>query len=344
MRQNLPLPMALTSAASNTRNERNVILHRISSWLTKGYSVSESIRFGYSKCPTDILAMITAAEKINRLPETIYSIEQDLTTKSEHQTQQERFSMTYIVTVCSVVIVVAMGLMIFIIPAFAEVLLDMSEGKVSLPGPTQMLTNMANWLLDRNGINALLVLSPLILYCICSAFCHVLKLWTGKVFTLRIKDFFKWYFPVTNWFERNYALAQISSLVRNSLAVGLPVDRAIEGTLSLDMNHCFKRRLSKWHHSIQQGQNISDSARQLRISDSIAWAFDDRVNKGNTPQILQMLEEFYRSIYSYRVNVAKSVAMPLSILVLGLFVGFVVYAMFLPMVEITIYLADTALP
>ena len=94
MRQNLPLPMALVSAASNVRNKRNMILHRISSWMTKGYPVSEAIRLGFSKCPTDILAMITAAEKINQLPETIGSIEKDLLTKSEQKAQPERFSMT----------------------------------------------------------------------------------------------------------------------------------------------------------------------------------------------------------------------------------------------------------
>jgi type IV pilus assembly protein PilC len=253
--------------------------------------------------------------------------------------------MTYIFTVFTVAFAIAMGLMIFIIPTFAEVLTDMSEGTVPLPSSTLKLMELSDWFLGRKGLNALLVLSPLIIIGIWSTLDSFRKRKAEKPsFAFRVKDFFKWYFPVTNWFERNYALAQISSLVRNSLSAGLPVDRAIESTLTLDMNYFFKKRLSKWHHSIQRGQNISDSARELRISDSIAWAFDDRVNKGNTPQILQMLEEFYRSIYTYRVNIAKSIAMPFSIIILGLLVGFVMYAMFMPMITLLMFLADTALP
>ena len=51
MRQNLPLAMALESAASGANDKQAVTLVNISKWLVRGCSVSESIQRGFPKCP-----------------------------------------------------------------------------------------------------------------------------------------------------------------------------------------------------------------------------------------------------------------------------------------------------
>ena len=61
MRQNLPLPMALESAASDRQDKRSLILQQIKKWLIQGYPLSESIRRGYPGCPGYAVAMIAAA-------------------------------------------------------------------------------------------------------------------------------------------------------------------------------------------------------------------------------------------------------------------------------------------
>ena len=344
MRQNLPLPMALTSAASNTCDKQTIVLRRISSWLAKGYSLSESIKLGFPKCSTDILAMITAAEQINQLPDTIESIEQDLMTKSGNLDGPERFSLIYPAVVLGAGFIISMGLAIFIIPTFAEVLFDLSDGDIPLPKATIILLNMGSWILGRHGFNILIVCSPLILLICMSVYNPFTRPRQTKLsLAHKIYDSFRWHF-ITHWFERNYALSQICGLLKRSLAAGIPVDQAIQNCLTLDLNFCFKKKIERWHKLISNGENISNSAKKLNISDSISWAFDTRINQPNTPDILEMLQKYYRSIYTYRLNIAKSIAMPISIVMLGGTIAFILFAMFTPIVTILTFLTDTALP
>ena len=84
-------------------------------------------------------------------------------------------------------------------------------------------------------------------------------------------------------------------------------------------------------------EDISDAALKSGIGKSLAWAFDHNVNKGNTPETLDMLEEFHRNNYNYRVNIARSIFWPFMIVAMGCMVGYIVYALFLPMVSMISY-------
>ena len=66
-----------------------------------------------------------------------------------------------------VAFVIVLALMYFIIPTFAEVLSDMSDGKAGLPWLTQKLLNISHWLKGRKGMNILIVLSiPMVIFAV----------------------------------------------------------------------------------------------------------------------------------------------------------------------------------
>ena len=136
------------------------------------------------------------------------------------------------------------------------------------------------------------------------------------------------------WFEKNYSLVHVVELLRLSFNAGCTVDAAIANTLNLDVNNRFRRRLVQWLEKVQRGENIAAAAEQSGLGGSLSWAFDEKVNQGNTMAILETLESFYRSNYSYRVNLARFIMWPCLTIIMGMVVGFVVYAIFSPMVEI----------
>ena len=129
-------------------------------------------------------------------------------------------------------------------------------------------------------------------------------------------------------------MVQTAELLRLSLSAGCPINDAIDSTLSLDVNHGFRKRLRRWLQKVQRGDNIAEAARKSRLGSPLAWAFDDTVNQGNTLSILEMLESFYRSNYSYYVNLARIILWPCITLLMGSIVGFVVYAIFMPGIHI----------
>jgi len=128
MRQNLPLPMALESAAAGRADKRSQILQRIKKWLVQGYSLSESIKRGYPKCPGFAVAMIAASEQIDQLPLAMASIEADMLAKADEKRKLRPVHPLYPVVVVTFVCFIVWALMTFVTPTFSSVLAEMVEG------------------------------------------------------------------------------------------------------------------------------------------------------------------------------------------------------------------------
>jgi len=345
MRQNLPLPMALESAASGRDDKRSRILRRIKKWLVQGYSLNESIRRGFPKCPGYAVAMIAAAERIDQLPLALGAIEADMATKADESRKIRPVHPLYPVILITFVFLIVLGLMTFVIPQFHNIWTDMFEGE-PFPAATRFLMQVTNfvayeygWLIGLAFGIIVLSLIPLLIRI------KFRPRRPDKPYLIsRIADFVKWHLPVLHWFEKNYSIVQAVELLRLSLNSGCTVNDAIANTLNLDMNNCFKKRLRSWLAKVERGDNISDSIRESKLGNALAWAFDEQVNRGNTLTILETLESFYRSNYSYRVNLARFIMWPCVTIIMGVMVGFIVYAIFSPMVAIVNHLASVVMP
>ena len=335
MRQSLPLPMALTTAANGQKRKESKIFLAIADWLTKGYSLSESLRRGYRKCPPELLASITAAEKMDQLPAAIKTLELDISEKVMDYKRVRPVHPWYPLLVAFVAFFMIMGLAVFIVPTFAEVLSDLSDGKAGLPWMTQTLLTGSGWIRGRNGLNFLLImvfpLIPILLLSQPRRRRHGVK---GPSPLSRLSDWLKWHLPILHGFERSYSQLQLIETLKIGLRAGYPVNTTLGNALGLDMNLCYRKRIRHWLDAVEQGGNISDTARQYGIGGMLAWALDDSLNKGNAPLIFESMEEVYRSRYNYRLNMVNSILCPLMVIALGCGVGFVVTAMFLPMVKI----------
>ena len=138
-------------------------------------------------------------------------------------------------------------------------------------------------------------------------------------------------------------MVQVVELLRMSLNAGCPVNEAIRGTLQLDVNLFFRSRLASWLRRVERGEDIAESARRSGLGAALAWAFGG-AQTGNTPAVLEMLESYYRSNYSYRVNLARFILWPCGIILLGATVGFIVHAIFSPGVVVLGHLSGTVYP
>ena len=331
MRQNLPLPMALESAASGFADDRSRILRRIQKWLVQGYSLSEAIKRGYPQCPGQVSAMIAAAERIDQLPFAIKAIEADMVTRANDSRKIRPIHPLYPVILLVFMFFMLLGVMLFVMPQFKTALAEMI-GESSLPTSTRFLLRICGfvlvdygWLIGLASALFVLVAAPLSIYA------RFRPRRPKEPYLLsRIADFVKWHLPILHSFEKNYSMIQVVELLRLSLNAGCTVNDAIDNAISLDVNNCFKKRLRRCLKKVERGDNIAAAIRESKLGSPLAWAFDEKVNQGNTLSILETLESFYRSNYSYRVNLARFIMWPCVMLVIGATVGFVVYAIFSP--------------
>jgi len=346
IRQNLPLPMALESAAGGRTDKRSKILKAIQNWLVQGYPLSESIKFGYPKCPGFAVAMIVAAERIDQLPDALRSIEADIAARADESRKIRPVHPFYPVILIIFVFFMVWALTTFVVPQFATVLEDVVESQAQLPAATRFLMRLTEFLTREVG-SLLLVAFAIIVFVIAIISIRIKfrpRRPQNPYLISRIGDFIKWHLPILRWFEKNYSTVRTVELLRLSLNTGCTVNDAISNTLDLDVNNCFKKRLKKWLAKVEVGSNIAVSAKESKLGNTLAWAFDDRVNQGNTLPILETLESFYRSNYSYRVNLARFIMGPCIVIIMGATVGFVVYAFFSPMVVIINHTANLIIP
>jgi type II secretory pathway component PulF len=324
MRQNLPLAMALESAAAGRDDGAGYVMRQISRWLVRGHSLSEAIRLGYPRCPAHAHGMIVAAERMGQLPTALGIIERDLHAKASRRLAFNPFFPVYPVVLMTAVVLLVSALMTYVIPQFRSVLQEMAGGM--LPRPTQILIAI------HHAVGAWLV--PVVLTgLLCGGAILVLRWWRPRRMDRpgllsRAGDFLTWHVPILHWFQHNQSMVETIGGLRMSLAAGCTVDQAIANLLPLDVNACFKRRLGRWLAAVQQGQDVAAAATAHRVGSSLAWAFDGRVNQGNTPAVLEMLDSFYRSNYSYRVNLAQFILLPGVTLAMAAVVGFVAFAIF----------------
>jgi len=345
IRQNLPLPMALESAASGWTNKRSRILQNIKKWLVQGYSLSESIKRGYPKCPGYAVAMIAAAERINQLPMALKAIEANITAQMEEDRKIRPVHPLYPVIVITLMFLILFGVMAFIIPQFESVLTEMTDGG-QFPAITRILLGITGFIFFEYGwLLGILLLLIIFIAIPTSIYFRFRPRRPDEPYLFsRMGDFIKWRLPILHWFERNYSMVQVVGMLRLSLNAGCPVNDAIENTIGMDVNNRFKRRLRKWHQKVERGDNIAAAARKSKLGSALAWAFDEQVNQGNTPAILETLEAFYRSNYSYCVNLARFIIWPCIIVCMGIIVGFVVLAIFSPSIAIISNLVTLVTP
>ncbi|UCC98583.1 MAG: type II secretion system F family protein [Phycisphaerales bacterium] len=345
MRQNLPLPMALESAASGISNGRSRALRGIKKWLVQGYSLSESVKRGYPKCPGYALAMIAATERIDQLPYAIKAIEDDMMAKADERQRIRPVHPLYPVILMTFTFLMLLGVMTFIIPQFKTVLEEMTGGD-TLPAATRSLLAVMEFAVHDYAWLVWLILALLVLMIIpASIYVRFRPRRPEKPFLIsRIGDSIKWHLPILHRFEKDYSMVQVVELLRLSLKAGCPINEAIRNALGLDVNNCFKKRMRRWLEHVERGDNVSSAARQNRLGSPLAWAFDEKVNQGNTLSILETLESFYRSNYAYCVNLARFILWPCVTLVMGAIVGFVVLAIFLPGISIITQLTGQVNP
>jgi type II secretory pathway component PulF len=345
IRQNLPLPMALEAACGRRSDRGAQAVRRIQKWLVQGYSLSEAVRVGYPQCPAQVQAMIAVAEHANQLPQAFESLSEDMAAEAEDKRRIEPDNFIYPLVLLIILFSVTWGVMTFVIPSFVGVMTEMTDG-ATLPGPSRFLLRFVGAIVYDYGYASVFLMITIALVGI--------PLWIRSKFRPRrphdpysmsqIGDWIKWHLPISHWFQRNYSLARTVEVLKLSLGAESTVDQAISNTIGLDINACFKKKLGAWLGRVERGDNISDAARKCGLGSAIAWAFDDKINKGNTLSVLEALESFYRCNYSYRVSLARFILWPSVTLCMALIIGFVVYSIYSVPIAIIHETAKTVYP
>jgi type IV pilus assembly protein PilC len=304
------------------------IIGRLAEDIEGGSTLSEAMA-KHPKCFSRLFVNMVAAGEVGGVLDIILSRLADFMEKSQRLKSKIKGAMVYPTVVMSAALLIVMGLMIFIIPTFAEVLGDMSDGKASLPVLTQTLLNLSGWLTSNYGFNALkVIVTPFIII-------SLLKLVRQFKYGRYGLDWVKLHMPIIKPIVYKTSVARWTRTLGTLIGAGVPILEALNITRDTADNEIFAGVLSKVHHAIRQGDTFANPLRQTKRIDSLVVnMIDVGEETGDMDKMLEKVANTYDEEADVLVSSLMSLLEPLMIVSLGLMVGTIVIAMFLPMIKI----------
>ncbi len=230
----------------------------------------------------------------------------------------------------SILIVLVVGLVIFLItyvvPSFAQLYTSMGA---NLPYMTQLLIAVGT-----TARGYILVITAGV---VVGGF--ALRYWAktdaGKEFLDRVKL----RTPVLGEVWIKYQVAQFSRVLSTLLVGGIPLLQAIETAADSIGTLLLKRTLDQARQRVREGQSLSSSLAATKVFPGLSIdMIEVGESTGALPAMLTSVAEFYEDDVNTRMTAAMALIEPAIMIFMGIFVAFVLLALYLPIFS----LADTA--
>ncbi len=265
--------------------------------------------------------MIRAGE-LGGVLDVILSRLADFQEKSQALKKKVQGAMIYPTMVISFAMLIVTGIMVFVIPAFTKIFKDMGRG---LPGMTQNLVNVSAWV--ASGGWAVIILSPLVLWII---FKMVKTSPAGRMFVDRMKLMI----PVLGQINAKTGVERFCRTLGTLLSAGVPILEALSITRETAGNEVFARALGKVREGIREGESFAEPLRQSHVVEPmVVNMIDVGEETGELDKMLEKVADTYAEEVSVLVGSMISLMEPLMVITLGGIVGYIVIALFMPMID-----------
>jgi len=249
--------------------------------------------------------------------------------KSQRLKRRVRGAMVYPIAVIIIATLILVGIMWFIIPKFEEIFTDFG---VALPGLTTWLINTSRWVggtaTPDQAIPGIFIVLPAPIVALV-AWKLIRKAGPGKAAT----DTLLLYTPIFGKIIRKTVIARFTRTLGTLIAAGVPILEAIRITKDTCGNYVFEKALQKVHDSIREGEGFATPLRESKTCDAIVVnMIDVGEETGEMDAMLMKIADNYDEEVDVAVASLVSLLQPLMVVVLGLIVGTIVVAMFLPLV------------
>ncbi len=233
-------------------------------------------------------------------------------------------AMIYPAVVISIAVGIVSMIMIFVIPKFEQIFKDF---KVSLPDVTNYLLIVSRWFANQYGW----------VYIICSpiVFVGLLKLLKMSQGGRYFVDVVKLKIPILGSIVGKSVIGRFTRTLGTLISAGVPILDALNITKETCGNEVYARALVKVHDAIREGESMADPLRATKVCDAIVVNMVDVGEEtGDLDKMLMKVADNYDSDVDVLVGSLISILEPVMVVVLGLIVGFIVIALFMPMITL----------
>ncbi len=269
------------------------------------------------------IGLVRAGEVGGVLDETLdrlaQFLESDLRLRSKIKA-----AMTYPVLVMVMAFFIVTGLVVFIIPKFIEIFKDFN---VKMPAPTQLLITISN--ISRTPVGMFtIVFGPMIIK---FSWAKFVKTKFGK----RLWDKWKKKLPVFGKLGKNIAVARFCRTLATLLTSGVPILQAMETVANAIDDEVFTDVIMNARTRIREGDPIGEPLEKSKMfPPMVIQMINIGEETGALDQMLGKVADFYEQEVETQLESLAAALEPLMIVALGGIVGFIVIAMFMPLIAI----------
>ncbi|MCM2274061.1 MAG: type II secretion system F family protein [Candidatus Didemnitutus sp.] len=318
----LPLVSCLEALQDQTEDQIfRIVIRDVRNDIATGTSFSQAVKKFPNSFNSLFISMVEAGEASGGLAEILGKVAAyfESTVKL---TKKVKSAMTYPIAVIGLAIALVNVLLIFVIPVFAEMFKDFGA---KLPAPTQLLIDVSNflkawwWAIGLGCYGAWVFLNK----------------YTATPAGRRHKDQFLVRAPIFGNLVHKIALSRFCRTYATLMRSGVPILRTLEIVSAASGKVQVEDACVEIARHVSQGGQVSEvMAANPFFPPMMKHMVKAGESTGNVDGMMNKIADFYDTECDATVAALTSLIEPLLIVFLGVVVGGIVMAMFLPIFQL----------
>jgi type IV pilus assembly protein PilC len=211
--------------------------------------------------------------------------------------------------------------MIWVIPIFAKMFTDLSGGKVGLPGPPQLVIGLSEFM--QHYIIFMIAAAGGVVYAIKRYY----KTANGRIAIDRL--LLK--MPVVGQLIRKAAVAKFTRTLGTLITSGVPIMDGLMITAKTSGNKIVEQAILDARQSISGGKTLADPLSKSAVFPKmVTHMISVGESTGALDAMLGKIADFYDDEVDQAVASLTALLEPMMMVFLGVVIGFIVIAMYLP--------------
>ncbi len=318
----LPLLRALHILAEQTENKKlKTILGQVSNDVEVGGSFSEALEKHPLDFPPIMISMIRAGEVGGFLEGALDALAINFE-KDAKLRATIKSAMTYPVAVLILSLVAVVVMLTFIVPIFKSMFEGLGS---SLPAPTQILVNLSQ--------NMFWVVPTLVVLIVVG-----MVWWKRNKNTEAVRkrvDPLKLKVPVFGGLVKKIAVARFTRNFANMIGAGVPILQALSVIGATSGNYVIEAATKRISESVRNGQSLSKPmADEPVFPPMVVQMMAVGEDSGSLETMLTKIADFYDDEVQATTEALTSLIEPLLIAFLGVVIGSMVVALYMPIFSI----------
>lgn len=312
----LPLAPLVDALADDESGRQRLRLSRLADLLKSGTNLADALEQVPCVLPDDVVLAVRFGSQSGTLGASLKSAASLPARHRDKVVVQIRHLLAYLLFIGFSVLLVVIFLMVKIVPTYQTIFLDFDA---PLPPPTRLLI-ASSQIVARYWLFVVLV-----------GIIAVWALWS------------EW---IINWIRR-YGLSYVSrplvdltsaDLLSNlavASAAGRPLDGAISTLARYHHSVSFRNKLCYLRNELEQGATLWPTMRGIKLINGVEVDLLEASGRaGNESWAVDQIARSKTAAANSRVDRIIEIAGPIMVILLGLVVGFVCVAMFLPLITL----------